>query len=394
MTTKQTISMMEPLMPQEGEALNSLSEVASDLLSKSGELHAKLHPIVLQGIGKLVRKMNCYYSNFIEGHNTRPYDIERALKQDFSKDIQKRYLQLEAVAHIELQEKIDESPTLNNISSPEFIAWLHKSFCEKLPEEMLWVENEETGEKRRVIPGQFRDGNVIVGGHIAIDYEVIPQFLKRFESRYGDDNLSKFQQIIAVAASHHRLLWIHPFYDGNGRVARLFSHAFLKKIGIGSSLWSISRGLARNNQAYKQYLMAADSPRKGNYDGRGALSEKELVNFCSFFLNCCLDQIEFMASLIQVEKLLNRIERWTQNQISAKELSAGSFELLREALLLGQFERGEASRITHYQERQARTVLNQLVKKELLISDTPKGAVRLNFPVSILEDWFPKLYLG
>jgi Fic family protein len=161
MSAKQTISMMEPLMPQEGEALNSLSEVVSELLAKSGQLHSKLNPLVSESIGNLVRKMNCYYSNFIEGHNTRPYDIERALKQDFSKDADKRFLQLEAVAHIELQEKIDESATLDNICSSEYIAWLHKSFCEKLPEEMLWVENEETGEKRRVIPGQFRDGNVI-----------------------------------------------------------------------------------------------------------------------------------------------------------------------------------------------------------------------------------------
>ena len=71
--------------------------------------------------------MNCYYSNLIEGHDTHPHDIERALIQaDYSIDPAKRALQYEAVAHIEVQ------------------------------------------------------------------------------------------QIIGLGAAHHRLLWIHPFFDGNG----------------------------------------------------------------------------------------------------------------------------------------------------------------------------------
>ena len=82
------------------------------------------------------------------------------------------------------------------------------------------------------------------------------------------------------------------------------------------------------------------------------------------------------------------------SQISQKKLPNGSFALLKEALFLGQFERGAAARITHYQERQARTILNQLVKYDLLTSESPKGPVRINFPISILEDWFPKLFLG
>ena len=51
--------------------------------------------------------MNCYYSNLIEGHRTRPIDIERALAQDFSSDLEQRNLQLEAKAHIEVQTLLD-----------------------------------------------------------------------------------------------------------------------------------------------------------------------------------------------------------------------------------------------------------------------------------------------
>jgi Fic family protein len=83
--------------------------------------------------------------------------------------------------------------------------------------------------------------------------------------------------VIAVAATHHRFLWIHPFLDGNGRVARLMSHAMLLEIGIGSALWSVSRGLARNSADYKRLLMAADEPRRNDLDGCGALSHEALI---------------------------------------------------------------------------------------------------------------------
>ena len=51
--------------------------------------------------------MNCYYSNLIEGHDTHPVELERALKNDYSQDQKKRDLQIEAKAHIEVQEWMD-----------------------------------------------------------------------------------------------------------------------------------------------------------------------------------------------------------------------------------------------------------------------------------------------
>lgn len=259
---------------------------------------------------------------------------------------------------------------------------------------MLWLENPETKRKVKIIPGTFRDSNVKIGQHIPIDANLIHSFLKRFHEKYDVEKLNRTQQIIAAAASHHRFLWIHPFYDGNGRVARLFSHVYLKKVGIGSGLWSISIGLARHQIEYKELLMNADMPRQGNYDGRGALTQAGLNEFCRFFLLMCLDQMDFMGNLLQSELLLQRIERWAINEIEAKNLPKGAFLLLKEALIKGEFERGEAAKLTHYQDRQARIILNSLTKKGLLVSDTPKGPVRLGFPSTILEDWFPKLFLG
>lgn len=388
---KVSTSIMEPLMPQEGQ--HHLSDLVIDLVAKAEGLKGKLNNNVQKSLGDMLRNMNCYYSNFIEGHNTHPYDIERALKKDFSKNIEQRNLQLEAKAHINLQKKIDDDDTLENITSADYLLWLHREFCSALPEELLWIENPETHESKKVIPGTFRDGNVKVGYHIPIDYQDIERFLKRFDEAYNVNRHKRIERVIAASASHHRLLWIHPFYDGNGRVARLFSHAYLKKIGLGTSLWSISRGLARKHHEYKKLLMQADMERQGNYDGRGALTQTGLIDFCTFFIECCIDQIEFMEKLLQPDILLQRIERWTTSQIEMGNLPKGSFFLLQEALIHGEFERGKAATLTQYKERQARTILNALAEKGLLISDTPKGPVRLAFPAFILEDWFPKLFM-
>jgi Fic family protein len=124
--------------------------------------------------------------------------------------------------------------------------------------------------------------------------------------------LGRLETIASVAAGHHRLAWIHPFPDGNGRVARLVSHARLGEVGVGSELWSVSRGLARNVERYKALLQAADEPRRGALDGRGNLTAAGLAAFSQFFLETCLDQVVFMRALLAPAELMRRVEIWTK----------------------------------------------------------------------------------
>jgi Fic family protein len=384
------VALMEPMLPPAG--VRELEDMAMELAKRAGALAGGMHPVLRQSIGDLVRSMNCYYSNLIEGHNTHPRDIDAALREEFSPEPERRNLQLEAKAHIEVQRMIDRGEAPRNIASVEFFKWVHYEFCSRLPDELLWVENPETGAKLPVIPGCIRTGEVAVGRHVPPRAEGLGRFLKRFGEAYNPESLSQVQQVIAIAASHHRFVWIHPFLDGNGRVVRLFSHAYFKHTGIGSSLWSISRGLARNVEAYKAALASADSLRRGDLDGRGSLSEGALLDFCKFFLATCLDQIEFMAHLLNMEELLNRMDIHVKEEVAAKRLPKGSFPLLREAVYAGEFKRGRAEEITGYQERQARDVLGQLIKRGYLVSDTERGPVRLGFPLDAAARWLPRLY--
>jgi Fic family protein len=387
----ESIGLMEPLLPPEGTG--DLNDLAVDLVSKASSFAGMLNPVVSKSVGNLVRSMNCYYSNLIEGHDTTPREIDRALAEDFSTEPKKRALQKEAVAHIAVQKMIDDvlAPDVHPISS-EYGKWIHKEFCDRLPEELLWVENPDTGEKIQVIPGKHRDGTVTVGRHIPPRPENLDRFLIRFDEAYDPSKLSKLGRIVSIAASHHRYAWIHPFYDGNGRVVRLMSYAALKKIDVGSELWSVARGLARKKDQYKALLQAADEPRHGDLDGRGILSQAALVDFCEFFLSICIDQVEYMSGLLDFKTLSERMRIHVEEMIVMKELPKGSYALLREALLVGEFERGKVEDITGLKDRAAREILYALTKKGLLVSDTPRGPVRLGFPIDVVERWFPLLY--
>ncbi|MGI9333642.1 MAG: Fic family protein [Gammaproteobacteria bacterium] len=382
---------MEPMLPADPKS--ELADLTLELVGAASALAAQVPVRVQEAVGDLVRSMNCYYSNLIEGHNTHPRDIDRALADDYSHDESRRALQVEARAHIEVQGLIDagRDPQIAPTDA-SYLRWLHREFCCRLPDEFLWVENPKTGRRTQVKPGEIRSSGVQVGRHIPPSANELPAFLRRFESAYAPNRLSKMQRIVAAAAAHHRVLWIHPFYDGNGRVARLMSHALLLRCEVGSSLWSVSRGLARNVEQYKARLMAADEPRRNDFDGRGARSDESLRDFAAFFLETCTGQINFMASLLQPPELLRRMKLYVDDETAAGRLIRGSFALLREAFLAGEVERGRAAELTGYQERRGRQALSQLLDRGLLVSRGPRSPVRLGFPLDVVERWFPKLY--
>lgn len=373
-----------------------LVDKVAELSAAAATLGDKLHPATAANLAGLVRIMNSYYSNLIEGHNTRPRDIERALA-GVTDEGERRDLQLEAAAHVRVQATIDERARCGALAEPaagEFVRALHRHFYQELPDRLLLVSNGK--REVRMTPGEWRSGatqDVAVGRHVPPSSEAVPRFMQYYEERYRLEPLGAGARILAMPAAHHRLNYIHPFPDGNGRVSRLVSHAMAHWAGIGAhGLWSVSRGLARglkNRSEYKSMMDLADTPRQGDLDGRGNLSLKALERFTLWFLDVCLDQVRFMSDLFDLDTLASRYERYVHNHESLKP---EAHRLLTEALVRGAFERGEASRITGLPERTARRVLNDLTSLGLLASATPKGPVSLRFPADMLDILFPRLY--
>lgn len=387
----ESVSAMEPLLiGSDSRHRPALTDLAVELAQRSAGFRRSLPDSLLNSLAELVRSMNCYYSNLIEGHDTHPIDIELALRGDYSKDTKKRDLQLEAKAHIAVQRWIDAgglngpATTINSITS------IHRRFCEQLPEDLLWAKNPETTEKLKIIAGELRQHDVKVGRHIPISAPAVPRFMKRYEEVYS--RLGKTETIIAAAAAHHRLAWIHPFLDGNGRVARLVSHATLLDVLDTGSVWSIARGLARNVGEYKKHLAACDLQRRNDLDGRGNLSEENLAEFTKFFLTVCLDQVKFMEELMQPSHLRTRILTWADEEVRLNKLPPKANNILEALLYRGELPRGEAASIVSTGERQARRVVSALIDQGVVVSESTRAPLRLAFPAALASRWMPGLF--
>lgn len=387
----ETTYQMEPLLIAENSRHRGpLTDLAIELAQKAAGFRRSLPESLVASLADLVRAMNCYYSNLIEGHDTHPIDIERALKNDYSNDARKRDLQLEAKAHIAVQEWIDGGGLKGRTATVEGIREIHSRFGERLPDDLLWVEDPKTKEKVRVVPGELRHRDVMVGTHVAISPGAVPRFLGRFEEVY--DHLNKTDTILGAAAAHHRLAWIHPFLDGNGRVARLMSHAMLLETLDTGGIWSVARGLARKVDDYKKYLSDCDSPRRNDLDGRGALSEEALARFVSFFLSMCIDQVQFMEGLMQPDKLRTRILLWAEEEIRLGTLPARSGNILEVVLYRGELPRGDAAAAVGATDRHARRIVSALTERGVLTADSARAPLRLVFPAALASRWMPGLF--
>lgn len=383
------IDAMQPMKIGEGgPRYRDAVDLAIELTAKSAAFRSSLPPALRAGLAGLVRTVTCYYSNLIEGHDTRPVDIERALKNDFSADPAKRDLQLEATAHIAVQGWIDGGGLAGRATSVEGLQEVHRRFCEHLPESMLWIEPVDGGERVPVEPGALRTRDVRVGQHIAVSPGAVPRFLEHFAWAYQKRGAT--DAIVSLAAAHHRFAWIHPFLDGNGRVARPMSHAMLLDALDTSGVWSIARGLGRNVQAYKRHLAACDLPRRNDLDGRGTLSEEELASFTTFFLKTCIDQVDFTAGLVEPEQLRSRIRRWAAEETEGGRLPAKAIQVIDAALYRGELPRGEVESIVGTGERQARRVT--AASLGVLTAGSSRAPLQIAFPATLAGSWMPGLF--
>lgn len=387
----ETVDSMQPMKIGEGSPrLPDLRDLALDLAAKAAAFRGSLPLGVNTALADLVRAVNCYYSNLIEGHDTHPIDIERALRNDFSDDPVKRDLQLEARAHIAVQRWIDEGGLSGRAHTRAGLEETHARFCAELSDDLLWVEMPRTGERVRVRPGRLREHDVRVGRHVAISPGAVPRFMEHFEWAYG--RLGRSDAIVALAAAHHRFVWIRPFLDGNGRVARLMSHAMmLDALGTGG-VWSVARGLGRTTERYKQHLAACDLPRRNDLDGRGALSEEELAGFTAYFLQVCIDQVEFMSELVEPNRLRTRIQQWAGEEVALGNLPAKAANVLDAVLYRGELPRGELETIVGTGDRQARRVASSLVHMGVLSSESSRAPLRIAFPAALASRWMPGLF--
>ena len=388
----------EPLMPEESE-LAPLLERASDLTRAATALGTASGKAAQLELRALVRSMNSYYTNRIEGEHTRPSDIERALQQDFSANADLARKQRLAVAHIrteqsceaEVERRVAASGDegARRLYSSDALTWLHGALFSDLPSNDL-----ELSDGSLMVPGQIRKKAVAVGRHEAPTPKSLPAFIERWAQAYGGVRRGE-ASIVALAASHHRLAWMHPFLDGNGRVARLHTHLLLHAWGLTNGLWSPLRGFARTEERYKALLQTADEHRRGDLDGRGNLTQAGLIDWIHYTLEVCIDQVEFMTKQLDINCMRDRIEAALAFEASVVKSGVRPEALIPLHYLFAtqaELGRAEFKAMTGLGERIATETVSSLVRRGYVASDSAYGKLRFAVPRHALRFYFPALW--
>ncbi|HJV97135.1 MAG TPA: Fic family protein [Albitalea sp.] len=380
---------IEPLLPAAKQQEPLLAK-AHDLARAATQLAGQ--PVAPE-LRVLLRGMNSYYTNRIEGQHTLPHEIEQALRKDISRDKNLAARQRLAVAHIEAEAAVEQRYSgddgARRLFSIDAVVDLHRELFARLPAKDLF-----TAEHEVIVPGELRSRDVSVGRHVAPAHGSLPIFLQRWATFYGGVRRGE-ASLVALAAAHQRLGWIHPFIDGNGRVMRLHTHALLSALGYTNGLWSPLRGFARATERYYALLADADAPRRGDLDGRGNLSEQALVAWIEFVLDTCLDQVRFMTGLLDLSAMERRIAACLvfEEETLRSGVRREALRPLHYLFLTGtELERGEFKSMTGLGDRTAVSALSALIKRGLLKSDTPQGKVRFALPLHALRFYFPALW--
>lgn len=284
---------MTPFVPSDAAISRSkIREKIDTLLDESRKIVSMTDSFVISRIQFDVSIENAYSSNIIEGESAGKIEILNAISGNFSDCPERKLLQLEALAHIKTQSWINEQKLdLDQIFKPEFICSIHRELYSNVPDKLREVRDSKGDVVDFIRPGEWRRRPVIVGEHVPPDSEDIESLMVKFCDTYNSKKIGSEQKIIAMMAAHHRFMWIHPFMDGNGRVGRLFTDCAFKLAGVKSyGTWCLSRGLAQSRNRYKTLLANADSPRRGDSDGRGQLTEHGLLEFCDYMLDTAITQ--------------------------------------------------------------------------------------------------------
>lgn len=378
---------MEPLLPI--TIPTKLLDMADEVRVKAAQLQAILPLETAEIIGKLLRVTSSFYSNLIEGRFTEPVKLSESLPRRTKEELRDL-----AITHMVVQDRlertVDARPDIpfHLWFSPDFQRHVHtRLFRGADPSDLLTVNGQE------IVPGKFRDIDVQVGTHVAPEHSAVLGMMQRlYEFHRKEQDFRR--QLIAVFAFHHRVAWVHPFADGNGRTTRLVTHMQLYKLGLASDLWSLSRGLAKRQSDFYERLNVADMPRYTSTDGRGALTERGLIEFIEFMLEVSLDQLTYMLSVLDRDRLRDNLARavhFDENFVKAG-IVPGAGRALYILLSQGSVRRADFKDYLGCGKRMASEQLTKLIELGVVRSETEKARVITpGLPLWFALDVFPGL---
>lgn len=372
-----------------------LDSLVADILLNLGGLGAGFSAELCSELSSSLEAINSFYSNRMEGNPTKIGDVFDAIDGNIEGSQEERNFKLEHKSHVltsgRLRKLIAEESYLSP-SDTKVVSLVHKTFFEAIPESFRKAKTH-SGKEVDIIPGSFRERPVTVGRFYPPDPKDVPELLEKFNQAYDIRKFDSKEKLLAIAGAHHRFLYIHPFSDGNGRVARLITELMLIVAGFdGNGLFSVSRGLASDISSYNKALQSGDSERRYATDGRGPRSLEGLIFFTKYFLSILKDQIIFMKTILSRVVLESRLQDFVLLQSSLKRLSDREVSVIEYLFHFGSMARGDVKKVSGLKERQAGIVIRSLLEKGFLRTPSPKGRLyfilQKDLRIYLLKEFF------
>ena len=247
------------------EVLSALTRIEK---VKEAFTEKPLSPVLLASLHNTAKLKSVHYSTKIEGNHLTMEQVEKTLNTMAKKastyhprDEQEVKAYYNAISYME---KYLEN---NGTFTEEFIKKIHS---------LIEGEKKITPyrESQNAIYNST-DGSLV---YLPPEAKDVPVFMSDLVE-WVKDNMEKLPTPIVAGLFHYQFVTIHPYFDGNGRTARLISSFLMRKYGYGlKGIYSLEEYYAKDLGNYYQAL--ATHPHHNYYEGR---HEADLTNWLEYF---------------------------------------------------------------------------------------------------------------
>mgnify|MGYP002631835998 FL=1 len=230
-----------------------------------------LTPRVIARLRYTARLASTHYSTRIEGNALSEAEVDRVIRQVGGLPGHERDEQ-EVLGYFAALELVEQLATQATPVTPQIVRRIHATVM--------------AGGRPRRRGTPFRDGqNVIRDGltgrivYLPPEASDVPQLMTDLTAWLKSAIAAGWPHPLRAAVAHYQMATVHPFYDGNGRTARLLTTLILHQTGYGlSGACSLDEYYAREPAAY--YAALRIGPSHNDYLGR---AEADITPWVDYF---------------------------------------------------------------------------------------------------------------
>ena len=251
----------------------------SDIITKIDQLEQELdslRPLQPETVARVAQKLRiefCYHSNAVEGNSLTLGETRSLILHGLTARGKPMRHHIDIQGYNEAILAIEEAAKDEHILTQAFIRNLHATI---LKESYRMPATTPDGGKtsRRIEIGMYKTvpNNVQTSTGEIYFFTAPEQVSSEMSDLIGWYNESEAQQmhpIVIAATFHYRFVRIHPFDDGNGRMARLLMNLILIRHG-----YTVAIVQQKDRSRYIEELESVDR-------------SEELANFIDYIASCC-----------------------------------------------------------------------------------------------------------